>query len=430
LLLAAGPARSLVMTHNGVVVAGGRLTDWISLGVLASSVPRDAVDEAVMAAGRAARRSDGKLPPHVMVYFAMALALFAEEDYEEVAARLTETLASWGCWDDSWSTPTSGGITQARKRLGPEPLELLFDRVAGPVAGELTRGAFLRGWRLMAIDGFELDVPDTPANAAAFGYPAGARERPAFPKVRVVTIGECGSHAKVAAQMGPVGGKGSSEQALARRLSGRLEEDWLLIADRGFYNWPDWQAAAATGAALLWRVKSDLRLPVLELLPDASYTSILVRPAVHDKARNKLIAAARAGEHLDPGQAVRVRVIEYEIPGRDGDGSGELIALLTTITDPAAASAQELAQAYCQRWEEETGNDQLKTCLRGPGSVLRSKSPDMVRQEIYGYLLTHYAIAALICRAATEADTDPDRVKFLRTVRIIRRRAAGPAFPP
>ena len=418
------------MTHNGVVAAGGRLTDWISLGVLASSVPRDAVDEAVAAAGKGARRSDGKLPPHVMVYFAMALALFAEEDYEEVAARLTETLASWGCWDDSWSTPTSGGITQARKRLGPEPLELLFDRVAGPVAGELTRGAFLRHWRLMAIDGFELDVPDTPANAAAFGYPAGAREHPAFPKVRVVTIGECGSHAKVAAQMGPVGGKGSSEQALARRMFGRLEEDWLLIADRGFYNWPDWQAAAATGAALLWRVKADLRLPVLDLLPDGSYLSVVARPTLHDKARDKLIAAARAGEYLDPAQAMRVRVIEYEIPDRDGDGSGELIALITTITDPAAASAQELAQAYCQRWEEETGNDQLKTCLRGPGTVLRSKSPDMARQEIYGYLLTHYAISALICRAATEADIDPDRVKFLRTVRIIRRRAADPAFPP
>ncbi len=243
------------MARNGVVAAGGRLADWISLGVLASSVPRDAVDGAVTAAGKGARRSDGKLPPHVMVYFAMALALFAEEDYEEVAARLTETLASWGCWDDSWSTPTSGGLTQARKRLGPEPLELLFAKVAVPVAGVLTRGAFLRDWRLMAIDGFELDIPDTPANAAAFGYPAGAREHPAFPKVRVVTIGECGSHAKVAAQMGPVGGKGSGEQALARRMFGRLEEGWLLIADRGFYNWPDWQAAAATGAALLWRVK-------------------------------------------------------------------------------------------------------------------------------------------------------------------------------
>ena len=418
------------MAHNGVVAAGGRLTDWISLGVLASSVPRYAVDEAVAAAGKGARRSDGKLPPHVMVYFAMALALFAEEDYEEVAARLTETLASWGCWDQSWATPTAGGLTQARKRLGPEPLELLFDKVAVPVAGELTRGAFLRHWRLMAIDGFELDVPDTPANAAAFGYPAGAREHPAFPKVRVVTIGECGSHAKVAAQMGPVGGKGASEQALARRMFGQLQEDWLLIADRGFYNWPDWQAAAATGAALLWRVKADLRLPVLDLLPDGSYLSLVAKPTLHDKARNKLIAAARAGERLDPALAMRIRVIEYEIPDRDGDGSGELIALITTITDPALADAQELAQAYCQRWEEETGNDQLKTCLRGPGKVLRSKSPGMARQEVYGYLLTHYAVSALICRAATEADIDPDRVKFLRTVRIIRRRAADPAFPP
>jgi hypothetical protein len=418
------------VADNGVVAAGGRLTDWISLGVLASAVPRDAVDEAVAAAGKGAKRSDGKLPPRVMVYFAMALALFAEEDYEEVAARLTETLASWGCWDQSWATPTSGGITQARKRLGPVPLELLFDKVAVPVAGELTRGAFLRHWRLMAIDGFELDVPDTAANAAAFGYPAGTREHPAFPKVRVVTIGECGSHAKVAAQMGPVGGKGTCEQALARRMFGRLEEGWLLIAGRGFYNWPDWQAAAATGAALLWRVKADLRLPVLELLPDGSCLSLVARPTLHDKARNKLIAAARAGERLDPAQAMRVRVIEYEIGDRDGDGSGELIALITTITDPAAASAQELAQAYCQRWEEETGHDQIKTCLRGPGAILRSKSPDMIRQEIYGYLLTHHAISALICRAATEAGIDPDRVKFLRTVRIIRRRAADPAFPP
>ena len=327
------------MTHNGVVAAGGRLTDWISLGVLASAVPRDAVDDAVAAAGQGAKRSDGKLPPHVVVYLVMALALFAGDDYEEVATRLTETLASWGCWDESWSVPTSGGITQARQRLGPEPLEVLFGAVALPVAGLLTRGAFLRDWRLMAIDGFELDVPDTPANAAAFGYPAGGRERPAFPKVRVVTIGECGSHAMVAAQIGPVGGKGTGEQALARHLFGRLEPGWLLIADRGFYSWADWHAAAATGAALLWRVKADLRLPVLELLPDGSYLSLVARPTLHDKARDKLIAAARAGEHLDQGQALRVRVVEYEIPDRDGDGSGELIALITTITDPALASA-------------------------------------------------------------------------------------------
>jgi len=131
------------MTQNGVMAAGGRLTDQISFGVLTSSVPRDVVDDAVAAAGRQAKRSDGKLPPHVMVYLVLALALFADDDYEEVAARLTETLTSWGCWDDSWSVPTSGGITQARQRLGVEPLKELFAEVAAPVAEELTRGAFL-----------------------------------------------------------------------------------------------------------------------------------------------------------------------------------------------------------------------------------------------------------------------------------------------
>jgi hypothetical protein len=422
------------MTQNGVVAAGGRLTDWVSLGVLAASVPRDAVDDAVAAAGRQARRSDGKLPPHVVVYLVMALALFADDDYEEVAARLTETLTAWGCWDDSWSVPTSGGITQARQRLGHEPLAGLFGEVAVPVAEELTAGAFLGAWRLMTIDGFEWDAPDTPENAAAFGFcGAGAddAERPAFPKVRVVTVGECASHAMVDAEIGGVAGKGAGEQSLARKLYQRLEADWLLIADRNFFSWADWCAAADSGAALLWRVKADLTLPVLELLPDGSYRSVLVNPKTGGQARQALIGAARAGEDLDEDKARHVQVIEYEVPDRDGDGKGELIALVTTITKMTAAPAPVLAEAYHQRWEHETGNAQLKTCLRGPGKVLRSKSPDMARQEIYGYLLTHYAISALICRAATEADIDPDRVKFKRTVRIVRRRAADPAaFPP
>jgi hypothetical protein len=421
------------MAGNGVVAAG-RLTDWVSLGVLASFVPRDAVDDAVAAAGKQARRSDGKLPPHVMVYFVMALALFADDDYEEVAARLTETLAAWGCWDDSWSVPTSGGITQARQRLGYEPLKELFAEVTAPVAEELTAGAFLGGWRLMAIDGFEWDAPDTKENAAAFGFAgagAGDAERPAYPKVRVVTVSECASHAVADAAMGGVAGKGAGEQSLARRLYAGLEEDWLLIADRNFFGWADWCTAADSGAALLWRVKADLTLPVLELLPDGSYFSVLVNPKIGGKARQALIGAARAGEDLEEDKARRVRVVEYEVPDRDGDGNGEVIALVTTITEMAAAPAPLLAEAYHQRWEHEIGNAQLKTCLRGPGRILRSKSPDMVRQEIYGYLLTHYAISALICRAATEAGIDPDRVKFKRTVRIVRRRAADPAaFPP
>jgi Insertion element 4 transposase N-terminal/Transposase DDE domain len=415
------------VTQNAGVAAGSRWTDLVSLGVLASSVPRDVIDEAVAAAGRQAKRSDGKLPPHVMVYFAMAMALFAEDDYEEVAARLAGTLGSWGCWDARWGPPTSGGITRARERLGVEPLAGIFARVAVPVADQLTRGAFVGPWRLMSIDGFEWDVPDTTGNAAAFGYPAGGRERPAFPKVRVVTISECGSHAVVDVAAGPVAGKGSGEQSLARGLYDRLEPEWLLIADRNFYSWQDWCAAAGSGAALLWRVKADLALPVLELLPDGSYRSVLINPRASAAARQRLAEAARAGADLDEDAARYVRVIEYQVPDREG--TGELIALITTITEMAAAPAPLLAQAYHERWEHETGNDQIKTHLRGPGKVLRSRSPDMVRQEIYGYLLAHHAISTLICRAATEADIDPDRVKFTRTVRIVRR-AIGPAFPP
>jgi hypothetical protein len=420
------------MAQTGMV-AGGPLTDWISLGVLASAVPRDAVDDAIEVTGKAAKRTGGKLPPHVMVYFAMALALFAEDDYEEVAARLTETLRGWDCWDDAWEVPTSGGITQARQRLGYEPLAELFSQVAVPVAEELTRGAFLGPWRLMAIDGFEWDAPASEANIAAFGFSgtgAGDLDKAAFPKARVVTISECASHAVVDARIGGVAGKGAGEQSLARLMLRHLAEDWLLIADRNFYNWQDWCAAAGTGAALLWRVKADLRLPVLELLPDGSYRSVLVSPKIKGKAREQLVQAARRGEDLDEDKARPVRVIEYEVPGREGDGKGELIALITTITDPRQAAAGVLAQAYHQRWEHETGNRQLKTYLRGPGRVLRSQSPDLVRQEIYGYLLTHYAVSALICRAATEADIDPDRVKFKRTVRILRRRVADPAFSP
>jgi hypothetical protein len=256
----------------------------------------------------------------------MALALFADEDYEEAAARLAGTLADWDGWEESWGgAPTSGGITQARQRLGSEPMAELFAQVAKPVATTETPGAFLGRWRLMSIDGMAWDVPDTPANAAAFGYPRAGKDGSAgaFPKAQVVTVSECASHAAVLAAIGPYALKAGGERALARRLYPELEEDWLLIADRGFYDWQDWCTAAGTGAALLWRVKADLRLPVLDLLPDGSYLSVVARPALHDKARGKLIAAARAGEDLDPGQAC-------------GCGSSNTTSPAATVTAPAS----------------------------------------------------------------------------------------------
>src|ERR1700744_5092010 len=255
------------MTQTGAV-AGGVLTDWVSLGVLASAGPRDAVDEAVAGTGRGARRAGGKLPPHVVVYFVMALALFPDDDYEEVAVRLSETLRGWGCWDPGWEPPTRGAGPQGRGRLGSGPMAELFSQVAVPAADLDTAGAFLGPWRLMSLDGMEWDVPDTPANAAVFSRRAGSAGAGAFPKARVVTVSECGSHAPVlAAQGGPGAGKGSGEQSLARRLYGRLEPGWLLIADRNFYIWKDWCTAADSGAALLWRAKVNTRLPVLEPLP-------------------------------------------------------------------------------------------------------------------------------------------------------------------
>jgi hypothetical protein len=398
--------------------------------VLASWVSRDAVEEAVEETGKTAKRKGGKLPPQVMVYFVMALALFADEDYEEVWTRLTEALADWG-WDRSQASVTTGGITQARQRLGHEPVKATFTQVAEPVATLETAGAFLGPWRKMSIDGLEWDVPDTAANAAEFGYPGSAKDGSpaAFPKARAVTISECASHAPVLAAIGPCTSKGSGEQSLARELYPRLDEGWLLFADRNFYNWQDWCVAADTGAALAWRVKSDLILPPLEFFPDGSYLSVVINPKVRGGARQRLTEAARAGEDLGPERARYVRVVEYEVPDRDGDGKDEIIALVTTITEFRDAPAPVLAAGYHERWEHETGNKQVKTFLRGPGKILRSQSPDMVRQEIWGYFLTHYAVTALICTAATNAGIDPDRLKFKRTVRIIRR-ALGPAFPP
>jgi hypothetical protein len=409
---------------HGVVVC----PDQVSLGVLVTAVGRDAVDDAVAACGVAAKRSGGKLPAHVVAYLTMGLCLFAEDDYEEVATKVTGSLSRWGCWDASWSPPTSGGITQARKRLGRGVLAEVFERVAEPVGTSDTRGVWLRRWRLLGIDGFDADVPDTPANAKEFGYAGSGDNRSAFPKARVVALAECGTHAFLAAE---VASYATGEKTLANRLYPRLRPDELLTADRNFYSWQAWGLAAGTGAALLWRAPTQLDLPVVQALPDGTYLTVLVNPTIRGAKRARILAAARAGDQLDPTQAHLARVVEYDVPDREGNGTGELVVLLTTITDPADARAEELAAAYHQRWEEETGNDQLKTHLRGPGRPLRSRLPDLVYQEIWAWLIVHYALSVLIARAAEAADLDPDRISFTRTLRIARRTATGTAgLPP
>jgi Insertion element 4 transposase N-terminal len=347
-----GRRGELIFAGVGGIVPGcgswcGGRPDQVSLGVLVTAVPRDVVEDALAVCGVSDRRAGGKLPAHVVAYLTMALCLFAEDDYEEVATKVTGTLNRWGCWDAAWSVPTSGGITQARKRLGRAVLAEVFERVAEPVGGLLTRGAWLRGWRLVAIDGFEVDVPDTPANAREFGYAGSGENRSAFPKARVVALAECGTHAFLAAE---VAAYSTGEKTLANRLYPRLRRDELLTADRNFYSFDAWGLAAGSGAALLWRAPTGLHLPVVTVLPDGTYLSVLVHPKIRGPRREEIVAAARAGHDLDPEQAHLVRVIEYDVPDRDGNGTGELIVLLTTITDPTAARADELAAAYHERW--------------------------------------------------------------------------------
>jgi hypothetical protein len=402
--------------------------DQVSLGVLVSSVPRDVIDAAVAAHGAGAKRSGGTLPPHVVAYLTMALCLFPDDDYTEVAAKVTGSLLRFGCWDAAWEVPTSSGITQARKRLGSVVMADVFEGVAQVVGTADTRGAWLRGWRLLAIDGFDVDLPDTDANVETFGYAGSADNRSAFPKARVVALAECGTHAFLAAE---VDAWSVGESTLAGRLYPRLRPDELLTADRNFYSFDAWASAVRTGAALLWRAPTQLRLPVVAVLADGTYASVVIRAGIRGLRRERIIAAARAGAELDPDEAHLVRVVEYDVPDRTGNGTGELIVLLTTIIDPSPAGADELAAAYHDRWEEETANDQLKTHLRGPGRILRSRLPDLVRQEISAWLTVHYALAVLIARAAESADLDPDRISFTRPVRLVRRTATGTAaFPP
>jgi Insertion element 4 transposase N-terminal len=409
---------------SGVVVR----PDQVSLGVLVAAVPRDVIDVAVAACGVADKRSGGKLPAHVVAYLTMAMSLFPDDDYEEVAARVTGSLSAWGCWNAAWSVPTASGITQARKRLGRNVMPEIFEGAAEAVATSDTRGAWLRQWRLLAIDGFEVDLPDTSANAGEFGYAGSGDNRSAVPRARVVALAECGTHAFLAAE---AGAWSAGEKTVASRLCPRLNPGELLTADRNFCSRDAWELAAGTGAALLWRAPAQLGLPVVAVLPDGSYLSVLVRPGIRRARRAAVIAAARAGQGIDPDDAHLVRVVEYDVPDREGNGSGELIVLLTTITSAGDADAGELASACHQRWEEETANDQLKTHLRGPGRLLRSRLPDLVHQEIWAYLIVHYAISVLITRAAEAADLDPDRVSYTRVLRIIRRTATGTAaFPP
>lgn len=268
------------------------------------------------------------------------------------------------------------------------------------------------------MDGSTLDVADTPENEEAFGRPAASRGKAGFPKLRFVSLVENGTHVLFGSRHGPY--LNSSEAALAQEVVGSLSSGMLCIADRGFFSYPLWKLATGTKADLLWRVRKDFVLPCVERLEDGSYLSKVYR-SLKD----------RRHDH----QGIMVRVIEYQLEGTaTGKGVGEVYRLITTLLDPEPTPARELATLYHERWEVETAFDELKTHLRGPGIVLRSRTPELVEQEFYGLLLAHYAVRGLMHEAALGADIDPDSVSFVHAVRVVRRKlpryADYAAFPP
>jgi hypothetical protein len=386
------------------------LSDLVSVGVLMKVFPAEVVDSVIAECGRTEQRRRS-LPARSMAYFAMGMALLCDGSYEDVLAFISDGLA-WAERDDgSPRLANKAAISHARDRLGPEPMASLFERVARPLAAAGTPGCWLAGRRLVAIDGTCLDLADTPANDAFFGRPGVNKgERSAFPQARVVALAECGTHAMFDAVIGPYT---SSENALTGELVDRLEPGMLCVADRGFYSFEMWQRANKTGADLLWRVRDNLKLDPITDLPDGSWLA-------------EVFHSTRDRERRHP---TTVRVIEYTI--EDGREPAGPFRLVTTILDPDQAPAVDLAGAYSQRWEIETAFDELKTHQRGPRAVLRSKSPRLVTQEIWGHLCCHYAIRALMFDAATHAGHDPDRVSFVAALRISRRSIAQQgAFPP
>jgi Insertion element 4 transposase N-terminal/Transposase DDE domain len=390
--------------------AGSRITDYISLGVLTKTFPLDKVHAVVAAAGKTNRRQRD-LPAHVVVYYVIALTLYMQVSYREVLRCLLEGV-KW-LLGPEWEVKVAGksGISQARTRLGWKPLQQLHDEVVAPIAGKKTKGAWYRQWRSVSLDGSTLDVADHPDNEKAFGRPSASRGTSAYPQVRFVSLVENGTHVLFGTQMS---GYADGEITLAHKVLPSLRKGMLCLADRNFFGFELWKKAHATGADLLWRVKKNLRLPCEERLSDGSYLSTIYRT---DKDRRR----GRDG--------VRVRVIEYTL---DGVTDAEpLYRLVTSILDPSQAPAQELAALYHERWEIETALDELKTHLRGSKIVLRSKTPDLVRQEFYGLMMTHFAIRGLMHEAALQAQEDPDRLSFLHAVRVVRRKLPQfVAIPP
>jgi hypothetical protein len=424
----------------------GRVLARAGIGILSWVVPPGLVDDAV-GDGLAWEMRLRSLPARLGVYFVLGCALLSGEPYPEVIRRVTggleRALAAAG-----WRAPATTALTGVRRRVGEKPLESVFRRLCSALSPGRSPWSHLGGLLVVAVDGTTVSTCDSPANAAAFGRPGACRTRrrpardgtapdtggngagpgeAANPALRLVTLAACGTRGLLDAVMGPVRGTGTGERALAGRLLGSLHAGMLLLADRNFYSYALWNAAATTGADLLWRVKASMHLPVLRELPDGSFLARVSDPRAVQNRLHKNGKRRRRGSALPPETGplpgITVRVIEYILTVTTADGATRTgrYRLITTVTDWRACPAAALAACYARRWAIETGYAEIKTCLRGPGRLLRGRTPDLARQELWAYLAIYQALRVLIARAAAGAGLDPGRISFTAALHAAQR---------
>lgn len=379
---------------------GARISEQVSLGVLTATVPAALVDAVLAETGRQSQRQR-QLPARLVVYYVMALALYAQSSYGEVLRGLLEGVRWLKLGGAELAVATKSAVTRARVRLGVAPVRVLFERLACPFATPGAPGAWYRGCRLVSLDGTTLDLPDAPELEARYGRPGASRGTSSYPQLQLLSLTECGTHAIFAVALDRYD---TSEVRLAPALLARLRPEMLCLADRAFVGFELWREAAASGANLLWRLRANQILPCQQRLADGSYLSRLYASPAH-RRRDE--------------DGLVVRVIEYRLEGVPG--AEPLYRLVTTLLDPAAAPAAELAALYHERWESEGAFAELKVSLPGERLMLRSRRADLVEQEVYGLLLVHLALRQLMYEASRQNGCDPDQLSFLHTVRVVRR---------
>ncbi len=379
--------------------AESKFSSTLSCDAFWQVVPPDAITAALDAEAAHAQR-ERKLNMPIMMMLSIALHLYPHLAIEDVMRKLAQGLRF--VWPDpDYEVPGASALSYRRYQLGARPLVALFHQVCQPIATPQTRGAFLFGLRLMAIDGCTEDVPDTPANAAAFGRPASSRGTSAFPQVQCVYLAECGTHAIVDAGVWPCQ---TSERIGGHRLLRSVTADMLVMWDRGFHEFDMFVEVQAHQAQVLARLPAHVQPERVHTLPDGTYLAHLYPSDYHRRKR---------------GERILVRIITYTLTDPQRPGYGEVHRLVTTLLDPDVYPARDLVCAYHERWEIELTIDELQTHQRLADRTLRSRKPVGVIQELYALLLAHYVIRCLMHAAAVHVDLDPDRLSFVRSLRII-----------